>query len=146
MNTIMFGYSLLDCREGALFIFSFITEYALQYYKILRMKIAIPTVDQRITPHFGHCQNFAIVHVEENTIKKVEYVDPPMHQPGVYPRFLAGLDVNVIIAGGMGHKAQDLFHQNNIDVIIGIEGGTPEELASHFLNDQLSSGKNLCDH
>lgn len=110
------------------------------------MKIAIPTQNKRLTAHFGHCEDFAIVDVVESNIKSVGFVDPPVHQPGVYPRFLADLGVNVIIAGGMGQKAQDLFSQQNIKVIMGIQGGTPEDLVLDYLRNELKPGENLCDH
>lgn len=110
------------------------------------MKIAIPTNNQKLTAHFGHCERFAIVDVDDHAIKHIEYVDPPVHQPGVYPRFLASEGVNVILAGGMGQKAQDLFRQHNIEFVIGVREGSPESLVKSYLENQLESGNNLCDH
>ena len=110
------------------------------------MKFAIPTLDNQLTAHFGHCEKFAIVDVEENKVIKEEFVTPPVHQPGVYPKFLADVGVHVIIAGGMGQKAQDLFAQNNIEVYMGVQNGSPSELVEQYLNNQLQTGQNLCDH
>jgi predicted Fe-Mo cluster-binding NifX family protein len=110
------------------------------------MKIAIPTHGRNLTAHFGHCESFAIVQVEDKNIQHIEYVDPPEHRPGVYPRFLANAGVDVIIAGGMGQKAQQLFSQNGIEVVIGISEGKPEELVKHYLDEKLRPGENLCDH
>lgn len=110
------------------------------------MKIAIPTQNQRLTAHFGHCENFAIVDVKDQTIERVEFIDPPVHQPGAYPKFLADLGVDMIIAGGMGQKAQSLFSQNEIEFAIGVEGGSPRELVQDYLANRLNSGENLCDH
>jgi predicted Fe-Mo cluster-binding NifX family protein len=109
-------------------------------------KIAIPTVNRQLTLHFGHCEQFAIVKIEDNAVTDIEYVDPPVHQPGVYPAFLAGLGVNVIISGGMGQKAQSLFAANNIQVVIGIDHGNPRELAEMYLNNGLVTGNNPCHH
>lgn len=109
-------------------------------------KIAVPTYMNQLTPHFGHCEKFAIVHVDNNTVGEVEYVDPPVHQPGVYPAFLASIGVNAIIAGGMGQKARDLFAQNNIEVILGVNQGKPEELTRMYLDNMLVPGENKCDH
>lgn len=110
------------------------------------MKIAVPTLEKKLCSHFGHCQNFAIMEIENNEIIKTEYVDPPAHQPGVYPRFLAEQGVEVVIAGGMGSKAQNLFAQNGIEVKVGVSSSTPEELAYQYLEDSLSTGQNMCDH
>lgn len=110
------------------------------------MKIAIPTHGRSLTAHFGHCESFAIVDAEGNTIHHIEYIDPPDHHPGVYPRFLANAGVDVIIAGGMGQKARQLFSQNGIEVIIGISEGKPEDLVKSYLEGKLDPGDNLCDH
>jgi predicted Fe-Mo cluster-binding NifX family protein len=110
------------------------------------MKIAIPTLNNELTAHFGHCERFAIVYVEDNKVINEEYIDPPVHQPGVYPRFLADQGVKVIIAGGMGQRAIDLFTQNNIEVFMGVQAGTPKQLVEDYLNQKLQTGQNLCDH
>lgn len=107
---------------------------------------AIPTIDNKLCPHFGHCEKFAIVETEDNSILNVNYVTPPVHQPGTYPRFLADQGVSVIISGGMGIKAQDLFTQNNIEVCVGINAGSPQNLVEQYLAGQLQTGQNLCDH
>lgn len=110
------------------------------------MKFAIPMLNGQITAHFGHCEKFAIVETNNNQVISEEMVTPPVHQPGVYPRFLAEQNVEVIIAGGMGQKAQDLFAQNNIKVNMGVAAGTAKELVENYLNNQLDTGDNLCTH
>ncbi len=111
-----------------------------------RIKFAIPTMDGQITPHFGHSSKFAIVETEDDKIINVRYIDPPVHQTGTYPRFLAGEGVDIIIAGGIGMKAINLFSENNIEVITGVTNGSPEEIVKRFLGNGLNSAQNLCDH
>jgi len=110
------------------------------------MKFAIPLADGKLTAHFGHCKEFALIDVEENIIKKKEIVVPPAHEPGVLPKWLHELGVNVIIAGGMGNKAQVLFNEQNIKVVTGAQPLEPEELINSYLNNALTTGDNLCDH
>ena len=110
------------------------------------MKFAIPTLNNQLTAHFGHCERFAIVYVENNKVVKEESINPPVHQPGVYPKFLADHGVQVIIAGGMGQRALELFAQNNIEVRMGVQDGTPKALVEDYLNQNLQTGQNLCDH
>ena len=112
----------------------------------MKKKFAIPTLNEKLTAHFGHCEKFAIVDVEDNNIVNEEFLVPPVHQPGVYPKFLADQGVHVIIAGGMGQKAQDLFANNNIEVCMGVQEGTPAQLVTNYLNSELNTGHNLCDH
>lgn len=110
------------------------------------MKIAIPLADGKLTAHFGHCQEFAIIDVEGNEITKKETLVPPPHEPGVLPAWLHDLGASVIIAGGMGGRAIDLFKQNSINVIIGAPALEPEELVKSYLNNTLATGANVCDH
>lgn len=107
---------------------------------------AIPTAGGKLCAHFGHCESFAIVETEDQTVIKEEYITPPGHQPGVYPKFLAEHGVSVIISGGMGQRAQQLFKENNIEVCIGVDAESPKILVEQFLNNQLQTGQNLCDH
>jgi predicted Fe-Mo cluster-binding NifX family protein len=112
------------------------------------MRIAIPLVQGKLSLHFGHCDQFAIIDVNEETkeISKRENLTPPAHEPGVLPRWLHEQNVNAIIAGGMGQRAQQLFEQNDIKVVVGASSSTPEELVSAYLHDTLQTGDNICDH
>jgi len=113
-----------------------------------RMRIAIPLVRGKLSLHFGHCDQFAIFDIDDN-IKKVtnrKDATPPGHEPGVLPQWLHENNVSVIIAGGMGQRAQQLFAQNNVKVVIGASDQTPEELVSAYLENTLQTGDNICDH
>lgn len=112
------------------------------------MKIAIPTADGQLCMHFGHCQQFAFVTVdtENKTVTEVEMLTPPPHEPGVLPKWVADNGGTLVIAGGMGQHAQQLFHQNGVQVIIGALPDTPENLTAAYLNNSLQTGQNACDH
>lgn len=110
------------------------------------MKIAIPIAEGRLAVHFGHVQEFALVHVNEGKIEKTESLTPPPHEPGVLPRWVESLGATVVIAGGMGHKAQQLFAEKGIRVLTGAPCEAPEVLVTQYLNSSLQTGVNLCDH
>jgi ATP-binding protein involved in chromosome partitioning len=112
------------------------------------MKIAIPLAGGRLSAHFGHCEQFAIVDVdlESKAIKDQALLNPPPHEPGVLPAWLAEQGVTAIIAGGMGQRAQMLFSDKNIEVIIGAGAETPEQLVTDYLAGTLQVGDNICDH
>jgi len=112
------------------------------------MKIAIPTAEGLLCPHFGHCEQFAIIDVdrEERLIKSTEMVTPPPHEPGVLPAWLSQMGCNLIIAGGMGGRAIELFRQNGVDVVIGAPTVKPEEIVMAHLKGELQTGQNACDH
>lgn len=110
------------------------------------MKFAIPLANGKLTAHFGHCQEFALVEVDGNEIKKTETLVPPPHEPGVLPNWLHQLGADVIIAGGMGQRAVGLFVEKGIKVITGAPALSPEEIVNSYLNNTLMIGDNLCDH
>jgi len=113
-----------------------------------RMKIAIPVAGGRLCMHFGHCEQFALVEVDDGnkTVTGTSYLTPPAHEPGVLPRWLHEQGANVIIAGGMGQRAQGLFSQSGIEVVVGAPAEKPEDVVSAYLSGTLEAGQNICDH
>ncbi len=111
------------------------------------MIIAIPMVQGQLSMHFGHCEKFRLFTVDDDkNIVSFEDKTPPPHEPGVLPRWLAEKKANVILAGGMGMKAQQLFAHNGIQVVIGAPSGDPEDVVKAWLQDSLMTGENPCDH
>ena len=112
------------------------------------MRYAVPVSGGVVSAHFGHCEHFALVDVDEekNRIVGKELVPSPGHQPGLLPQWLAEQGVSVVIASGMGSRAQNLFQQNRIQVIIGALESDPEKAVRNYLNGRLATGDNICDH
>lgn len=109
------------------------------------MKIAVASEGNYVSGHFGHCEGFTIYEGElgsVNGLTKV-FVQNPGHRPGYLPVFLKELDVNVIIAGGMGETAQQLFKENGIEVVVGAEG-ISDDLAHKYMKGQLISSGDIC--
>ena len=112
------------------------------------MTIAIPLANGRLAMHFGHCEHFAIVDVnqEEKSIISREDIKAPPHQPGLLPPWLAERGAAVIIAGGMGQRALNLFAEQGIQVVLGASAETPEMLVENYMAGTLQTGENVCDH
>ncbi len=112
------------------------------------MRIAIPLAGGKLAQHFGHCQYFALIDVdpEAKTVLGKQELEAPEHQPGLLPRWLAERGAKLIIAGGMGRRAQNLFQQNGIEVVVGAPAQALEVLLDAYLNGTLQNGENLCDH
>jgi len=112
------------------------------------MKIAVPLAQNMVSMHFGHCEEFALFEVDRENKKIInrEIIQSPPHQPGMLPPWLAEMGANVIITGGMGGRAQNLFSQYGINVITGSSAGKPEDIILQFLNGTLQLGENVCDH
>lgn len=108
--------------------------------------IAFPTSDRMtVDGHFGHTKEFALYEVKGKQIVSKNFVTPPKHEPGVLPRFLGEQGVNVIITGGMGKMAVNLFNNQNIDVILGANGNLAHNL-EEYIGGSLASTGSSCDH
>lgn len=107
---------------------------------------AIPTENGELCAHFGHCEKFTIVEVENNTITKIKEHTPPQHVPGLYPVWVAELGATDVIAGGMGQRAIDLFNQQNINVFTGASIKPANELVNDFIENKLMLQANYCNH
>ena len=79
------------------------------------MKIAVASTGAMTTEHFGHCENFNIFDAENGVITGHESIPNPGHKPGFLPNYLGDLGVNVVISGGMGQGAIDIFNARGIE-------------------------------
>ncbi len=108
--------------------------------------IAFPTSDRAtIDGHFGHTKEFAIYVVDGLTVKEIKFVTPPPHEPGVLPVFLGEQGIDVIVTGGMGQMAVNLFNRQGIDVILGANGSIEANL-SEYVGGSLESTGSSCTH
>jgi len=112
------------------------------------MRYAVPITDNKVAEHFGHCQHFALIDADEakGSILNKEIVSSPGHQPGILPTWLADEGVSVVIARGMGSRAQSLFIENRIQVVTGIIEADPEKAVLDCIRGALATGENICDH
>jgi predicted Fe-Mo cluster-binding NifX family protein len=110
------------------------------------MKIAIATEGTSVFGHFGKCENFTLVEVENNEVKSKTVVSTLGNQHGLLPAFLASHKVNVVIAGGMGEGAKQKLDQNNIEAITGVSGSVEEAINSYINGILKSSGANCSSH
>jgi len=111
-------------------------------------KIAIPVAGGKLAEHFGHCEEFAVFDAGTATddVRPVEVLEAPPHQPGLLPAWLHEKGVGVVIAGGLGQRAQQLFRDKGIEVVVGARSDEPAKVVRAFLTGTLEHGKNACDH
>lgn len=112
----------------------------------MNKKIAIPLENGVLSAHFGHCEQFAMLEVVNNEITVVTEITPPQHEPGLYPKWIAQFGVTDVIAGGMGQKAINLFHAENINVFVGAPADSAKKLVTDFLANKLTLNANYCNH
>ena len=107
------------------------------------LKIAIAREGSQVSGHFGHCESYALYQAGDAMISHIGDLKSPAHEPGKLPPFLASHGVNVIIAGGMGQRAVDLFHENGIEVILGVSGAV-DIAAQDFHAGRLVDSGSIC--
>lgn len=112
------------------------------------MRYAVPVSNGKVAVHFGHCQHFALFDVDEakGVILNKESMPSPGHEPGLLPIWLAEQGISIVIAGGMGSRAQALFRENRIEVIVGTTNDDPEKAVLDYIRGTLATGDNICDH
>jgi hypothetical protein len=82
---------------------------------------------------------------KKKAIREQPRLTPPVHGPDVPPARLAGLNVEAVIAGGMGHRAQQLFAQNGSEVLCSAAAATARPVGVDYLEDRLVLGSNAGD-
>lgn len=107
------------------------------------MLIAIPSEGNMVCPHFGHCVEFALYDTDSKSLKSIPN---PGHEPGFLPGFLKEQGADLVIAGGMGGRAQDLFAAQGIQLIVGVNGSVKDAIASYEKGELKSSGAVCSDH
>lgn len=107
------------------------------------MRIAVASEGTKVTGHFGHCEGFAIFDAENGAIVQRDTIPNPGHRPGFLPNFLADQGVQVIISGGMGGGAVEIFNQRNVKVVTGATGDV-RDAAERYASGALVSTDSVC--
>jgi len=107
------------------------------------MLIAIATDEGNVSPHFGRCQTYTMVDIENGHIVKKEQMANPGHAPGAIPEFLNRKGAKKIVCGGIGARATELFAQYGIEIVAGVDGAV-EHVIDRLAKGTLTGGKSLC--
>ncbi|MCM8900246.1 NifB/NifX family molybdenum-iron cluster-binding protein [Caldicoprobacter algeriensis] len=109
------------------------------------MRYAISADQGYVSPHFGRCEKYVLIDIENRKVTTSRVIDNPGHSPGFIPRFLHDQGVNCILCGGIGKQAIQLLEEYGIDVITGVEGSV-EEVIQKLLAGTLKGGASFCHH
>lgn len=120
------------------------------------MRIAIPSetpegLGSVRSGHFGHAPYFTVVSIEEGAISKVEAVKNVDHDEfgcgGVIEHAL-GMDLDGIIATGMGHPPFTRFTRGGVTVYSELETPMVGDVVDKFLAGQVDvmDPEAACNH
>ena len=110
------------------------------------MKIIIPSADEKLCGHFGHCEYFTFVEINPET-KEIISIEKKVPEEGISCQsasWIATQGANIILAGGMGGRPMAIFAQNGVKVITGCPELEIKTVVNQFLNDSLATGENSC--
>ena len=108
-------------------------------------RIAVPTdgeggLNGIRSQHFGHCDVFTLIDVENGTIKGESKLSNIDHGHGgcmVPVKLLANNDVNAIIVAGIGRRPLAGFNELGIDVFVDTEDPKIKPTIEKFLRDEI---------
>lgn len=113
------------------------------------MKIALPSNQNRVDEHFGHCEYFTVFTVNES--KQIVAEDKVNSAVGCgcksnIVQTLAQMGVNLMLAGNMGDGAVNALESNGIKVARGCSGDV-KAVAEDWLAGKLhDSGLGCHEH
>lgn len=110
------------------------------------MKIALPTEGNQISGHFGKCENFTIVDIQNAKAMDKAVISTEGNQHGSLPAFLASKDVSIVIAGGMGEGARQGLANRGIQAITGITGSVNDAVDAYLSGNLKSTNAGCSGH
>ena len=109
------------------------------------MRYAISADGEEVAPHFGRCEYYALVDVEDGKIVERQRISSPGHNPGQLPQMMVQHQVNCVVAGGAGPMAQNMFAEMGIAMILGVSGPLDDTIAK-IAGGELEAGEDGCVH
>lgn len=112
------------------------------------MKIAIPTRNDIVDDHFGHCAYYTIFTIDENKqIVCTETQDSP-EGCGCKSNIASVLEekgVGLMLAGNMGEGAKNTLEAHHIQVIRGCSGPV-DTVIKDWMQGKINDSGAICDH
>ncbi len=111
------------------------------------MKIAVPTRDNMVDNHFGHCDHYTIFTINDGVVKMKEILPSPQGcgcKSGI-ALVLRQKGVQVMLAGSMGDGAKNVLESNDIKVVRG-QSGNIDELVKAYLAGEIKDSGEGCSH
>jgi predicted Fe-Mo cluster-binding NifX family protein len=110
------------------------------------MKIALPSYQNQVDEHFGHCEYFTVFTVDDR--KKILSEEKISSPAGCgcksdIASILAQMGVKYMLAGNMGQGAVNVLGNNGIQVLRGCSGNV-KEVAENWLSGNLKDSGIAC--
>ncbi|MBQ2953507.1 MAG: NifB/NifX family molybdenum-iron cluster-binding protein [Clostridia bacterium] len=110
------------------------------------MRIATTYENGEIFQHFGHTEAFKVYQVEDGRVISSEVVSTGGHGHGALAAVLAGLQVDVLICGGIGGGAQAALQRIGVELCAGVSGSADEAVAAYLAGTLSCYAGATCGH
>lgn len=112
------------------------------------MKIAIPTRNNQVDGHFGHCEYYTIFTInEDKTIEGSQVMESPQGCgcKSDIAFLLQETGVTLMLAGNMGQGALHNLNSFGIEVVRGCSGNV-NDVVMDYLSEKISDSGASCEH
>ena len=111
------------------------------------MKIAVPTKENVVDGHFGHCEYYTIFTIDNKEIIKSEFMPSPQGCgcKSNIAEILQKMGVELLLAGNMGEGALNKLNAHDINVIRGCSGDV-KAVTEEYLKGDLKDSGEACSH
>lgn len=110
------------------------------------MKIAIPTRDNVVDDHFGHCEYYTLFTIDDhNEVTGSQFMASPegCGCKSDIASLLRRMDVTLMLAGNMGGGALNTLNASGIDVIRGCQGDV-NQVVKDYLSGKIEDTGEAC--
>jgi predicted Fe-Mo cluster-binding NifX family protein len=112
------------------------------------MKVAVPTRENNVDDHFGHCEAYTVFSIDENKKIISSEILPSPQGCGCKSNIASVLreqGITVMLAGNMGGGALNVLQRHGIDVCRGCSGDV-RQLVETFLKGKVEDSGEGCHH
>lgn len=110
------------------------------------MKIAVTYENGIVFPHFGKCEQFLTVVVEDGKIVGKSILSANGQGHGALAVLLRDADVDVLICGGMGEGALRALNEAGIRAIRGAKGNAEAAVEAYVKGELHDDVNSACHH
>ena len=110
------------------------------------MKIAVTHENGEIFGHFGHTAEFKVYNIINGKIEGSEVVSTGGKGHGALATVLSGLNIDVLICGGIGGGAQMALKNAGIQLYGGVAGNCDAAVEAFITGDLVYNPNVMCNH
>lgn len=113
------------------------------------MKIAIPTKDNRVDGHFGHCEYYTIFTIsDDKKVLESRFLAAPQGCgcKSDISNILQRMGVSLMLAGNMGEGAIQKLRMSGIETVKGCSGDVNDVVMDYLADKITDSGVSCAQH